>query len=81
MPKAQGIYRQEWRTCDRCGFLHPIFSLRRQLGLLLCSCHGCIDDLSINYRPKIISDVLSIPGEGQSEKPVLYQDPGENVVF
>jgi hypothetical protein len=81
MPNAKGVYRSEWRNCDRCGFLHPITMLRRQKGLLLCQDHGCIDDLSIEYRPLQIQKVLAEPGEGSSETAEMFKDPGEYVEF
>ncbi len=55
--------------------------LRRQKGLLLCQDHGCIDDLSIEYRPLQIQKVLAEPGEGSSETAEMFKDPGEYVEF
>lgn len=81
MPKAVGVWRSEWRNCDRCGFLHPVYMLRRQLGLLVCACHGCADDLSVMYRPLMIQQVLAEPGEGTSETAEMFKDPGEFVEF
>jgi len=78
--RKQGVQRVEWRKCDRCGFLYPITQLRRQQGLLVCT-EKCVDDLSPLYRPKMIADVLSQPGEGTSEQGEMFKDPGENVVF
>lgn len=79
MPRKQGVWRTEWRICDRCGFLFPITWLRRQMGLLVD--RECADDLSNQYRPKTIADVLSEPGEGMSEQGEMFKGPGENVVF
>jgi hypothetical protein len=81
MPMAKGIFGVQWANCDRCGFLRPINTLRRQLGLLLCSQTPCTDDLSNMYRPKIIQSVLAEPGEGTSETSELFKDPGETVEF
>lgn len=81
MPNAKGIFRTEWRNCDRCGFLRPITSMRRQQGLLLCSITPCTDDLSIMYRQKVIQNVLAQPGEGTSEASEMFKDPGEIVEF
>lgn len=81
MPRASGVYRVQWKNCDRCGFLRPITSLRRQQGLLLCSETPCTDDLSNQYRPRIIQQVLSTPGEGTSEASEMFKDPGEYVEF
>lgn len=74
MPKKQGIQRQEWTTCDRCGFLHPVSMLTNQMGLMLCHDHGCYDSLLINERPAVIEAVLSdgeellnVVGEARSQ--------------
>jgi len=83
MPNARGVWRSEWRNCDRCGFVYPIYQLRRQQGLLLCTEAGrnCTDDLSIEYRPLMIQQVLAQPGEGSSETAEMFRDPGEYVEF
>jgi hypothetical protein len=81
MPNAKGIFGVQWQNCDRCGFLRPINTLRRQLGLLLCSQTPCTDDLSIMYRDKVIQVVLATPGEGTSEASEMFKDPGEIVEF
>ncbi len=80
MPRAKGIWRVEWRTCDRCGFLHPINLLTKQLGLMVCKCHGCHDDLIMDRRPKMIAEVLGGSQEGTSDQGQIYSDPGE-VIF
>jgi hypothetical protein len=59
MPYKAGIQREEWTTCDRCGFIHPVSMLTSQLGLLVCRCHGCYDSLLIQNRPMMIQTVLS----------------------
>lgn len=76
MPVQKGVWREEWDTCDRCGFLHPISMLTKQLGMKLCSDHGCLDDLSNFYRTRIIAEKLKQP-EGLSDKPEVFKDPGE----
>ena len=77
MPRHQGVWRQEWDVCDRCGFVHPIGMLSMQLGLKLCKCHRCWDDISIYYRPVIIASVLSDPNEQLTDKPQIFTDPEE----
>jgi hypothetical protein len=77
MPRMQGVWRQEWENCDRCGFPHPIGMLSMQLGLKLCSDHGCIDDLTNQYRPQVISEILAEDSEGRTDKPDVFIDPQE----
>jgi len=77
MPRMQGVWRQEWDDCDRCGFPHPIGMLVMQLGMKLCTDHGCLDDLSNYFRPQIIAQVLSDPSEGLTDKPEQFRDPEE----
>lgn len=77
MPRMQGVWRQEWDNCDRCGFVHPISMLSMQLGFKLCKCHNCYDDLSNYYRAQIIQEILSDPSEGLSDKPEVFRDPEE----
>lgn len=77
MPRMQGVWRREWDNCDRCGFPHPIEMLSMQLGLKLCKCHGCFDDLSSYYRYQIISNILENDDEGRTDKPELFTDPQE----
>lgn len=74
MPLKQGIQREEWTTCARCGFIHPVSMLSSQNGMLLCHDHGCYDNLLIQERPMMIQQVLSdgeellnIVGEKQAE--------------
>lgn len=77
--KIQGVRGVQFRLCDRCKFQYYLDQLRRQKGLLLCP--TCVDDLSIEYRPKIIQQVLAQPGEGVDESSEMFKDPGEYVEF
>lgn len=77
MPRMQGVWRKEWDNCDRCGFPHPIDMLTMQLGLKLCHDHGCFDDLTNDYRPNVIAQVLSDPNESLTDKPEVFRDPEE----
>lgn len=68
---------EEWRLCDRCGFIHPLSTLQKQKGLLVCTCHGCYDDTTDENRQDVINDVLSDGQEGKSDLPALMQGPDE----
>lgn len=81
MPRAANNLRfEEWTNCARCGFIHPVSMLSKQLGLLLCSCHFCLDDISNMRRHKEIQEVLSDPTEFESDLSKLQKEKGE-VVF
>lgn len=77
MPRMQGVWRTEWDNCDRCGFPHPIGMLSMQLGMKLCSDHGCLDDLTNQYRSQVISEMLEDDDEGRTDKPDVFIDPQE----
>lgn len=77
MPRMQGVWREEWDNCDRCGFPHPISMLSMQLGMKLCSDHGCLDDLTNQYRTQVISEILENDDEGRTDKPDVFIDPEE----
>lgn len=80
MPRANNnMIGEEWKICDRCGFIHPLSMLTKQLGRLLCRDHGCLDDLSNMYRQKQIVEAQKGP-EGQSDLPELMSGPDE-VIF
>lgn len=59
MPRQRGIWRELWRTCDRCGFIHPVGMLIQQKGMLLCTDHGCVDNLDVEQRPFLIGLILT----------------------
>ena len=83
MPMANNnLTGEPWRTCDRCGFLHPIGMLRKQLGLLLCEDHGCADDISNDRRKLIIARILPGALKNEAINPVAerLKDKGE-VIF
>jgi hypothetical protein len=81
MPRAVGIWREQWTDCDRCGFVHPVSLLQRQNGLLVCRCHGCVDNLDVERRQEIIGRELEKPGEFADEVSDLHQFPGEFPIF
>lgn len=58
-------------------FPHPIDMLNMQLGLKLCKCHMCFDDLSSYYRYQVISNILENDDEGRTDKPEVFVDPQE----
>lgn len=77
MPKNSYISGEQWAKCDRCGFDHSIGMLSRQLGLTLCSDHGCLDDLITMRRPQMIQSILADGTEFQSQLVEIVADPGE----
>ena len=81
MPRARGIWREQWKLCDRCAFIHPLSLLVRQKGLLLCTDHGCLDNLDVERRSFIISRVVSQPGEFENEEVKLNVHPGDLPIF
>lgn len=80
MPKHVGVTWIPWSTCDRCGFQYPLNMLVSQLGMRLCT-RWCTDDLSINYRPFVIEQVLSDDSqEGVPLTPYIQENP-EEIIF
>lgn len=72
--------QEEWDWCRRCGRSYHVSQLARQEGELRCTL-TCIDDLSNKYRKLGIEKVLADgSNEGSSNKPKMFNDPGE-VVF
>lgn len=58
MPNANNrITKQQWDTCDRCGFLFPMGALTKQKGLMLD--RRCTDNLTIEHHPIMVEKVLS----------------------
>jgi len=51
--------------------------LSMQLGLKLCKCHMCFDDLSPYYRYQQITEILQQDDEGRTDKPDVFIDPQE----
>lgn len=73
MPRHQGLYYQQWAKCDRCYFDFPIGSLSMQNGLLLDA--KCFDNMDVEYRPKIIAEVLADEQETTNELTNVADDP------
>lgn len=60
MPNANNnLRREQWQQCDRCGFLFPMSQLTKQKGMLLCT-RTCFDDLTVERRPLMISQILGV---------------------
>ena len=81
MPKKAGIWRQEWGRCDRCGFLHPLGMLSRQMGLMLCHCHDCYDNPLIWRRPYDIGMILDSEQEMNNNMSEYYYDDPTDLTF
>jgi hypothetical protein len=54
--------------------------LSKQMGLKLCSDHGCLDNLAIQRRAQVISDILQDSTEFQNQVGEQLTDPGE-IIF
>jgi hypothetical protein len=74
MPRHQGLYFQQWWNCGRCGFVYPIGHLVMQKGLLVCP--KDIDNLDVEYRPKLIAEALADTQETTNEFEHVQEDPG-----
>jgi hypothetical protein len=77
MPRHTGILNIAWDTCQRCNREWPCDQLRKQKGLKLCP--ECLDDLSIEYRPKVIAEVLA-SGPEHADEVAEVVEAGENEV-
>lgn len=78
MPRHQGIYNSMWAKCNICGFSYPVTMLQMQKGSLRDS--KCVDDLDVEYRPKIIAEVLADTDETENEYQKVTEDP-QTIVF
>jgi hypothetical protein len=79
MPRHNGLYMQQWAACDRCGFIYPVGQLMMQKGLLVDA--KCYDNLDIEYRPKVIAEVLADTEETTNELTEVYSDPASSLEF
>lgn len=60
MPNANNrVRKQQWDTCQRCGFLFPMGMLVKQKGLLICTRPTCFDNLEVERRSQVIERTLS----------------------
>ena len=66
MPKASGVWRQQWQLCDTCKQLHPIGQLNKQKGKLVC--YGCLDNLLVERRSRMIAERLGDGREAENPK-------------
>lgn len=48
--------RQQWQSCDRCGFMFPMSYLTVQRGLMLD--RKCLDNLEIERRSMVVERVM-----------------------
>jgi hypothetical protein len=50
---------EQWIECGRCGLQFPLSQTTVQKGLRVCT-RSCRDDLTLDQRPRAISDALGI---------------------
>ena len=77
MPYHGGIWRVDWARCDRCGFEHPVTGLTPQKGLLVCHDHGCYDNLDVEQRDFIISEILKEEESIRDRDEIFDTETGE----
>ncbi len=77
MPYHGGIWRIDWARCDRCGFEHPVSMLTPQKGLLICHDHGCYDNLDVEQRSFIISEILKEEESIRDRDEIFDTETGE----
>lgn len=73
MPRHTGLWYSQWAKCGRCGFTTPIGQMTMQKGLLVD--HKCVDNLDVEYRPKIIAEALGDSTEVENERLHISEDP------
>ena len=73
MPRHQGVWYQQWAKCNICYFTYPIGMLQMQKGSLRCP--KCIDDLDVEFRPKLIAEALADTQETTNEYAHVAEDP------
>lgn len=71
--RHQGLWWQDWDTCQRCGFIYPLSMLTTQKGLIVCTV-TCLDNLDVEQRPVIIAETLSSGDEFTQDKDQLQTD-------
>lgn len=60
------VTKEQWDTCERCGFLYPMSRLVKQKGTLVCV-KTCVDNLMIERREQLIMRIL---GDGVTQEGV-----------
>lgn len=79
MPNANNSVRyQQWRRCDRCGFMFPIGDLILQKGLMVSP--RCVDNLDVETRPKVIAEVLSDTEETRNEMERIFDSNNDQLI-
>lgn len=73
MPAHRGLWFQQWAKCQRCWFDFPVGQLQMQKGLLVDE--KCLDNLDVEYRPKVIAEVLADTQETTNEFENVSEDP------
>ena len=73
MPRHRGLYYSMWQACSICGFPFPITELTMQKGGLRDA--KCLDNLDVEYRPKIITEMLGDTQETENERIHVADDP------
>jgi hypothetical protein len=73
MPLHQGLWFQQWGKCGICFFTFPLGELMMQKGILRDA--KCMDNLDVEYRPKIIAETLSDTQEVENELMHIADDP------
>lgn len=71
--RHDGIQREQWDRCDRCGFEYPVSKLVMQKGKKVCTV-TCYDTTLIEERPLIIAQVLNDESELQSDERLIQDD-------
>ena len=81
MPKAVGVWREQWQICGQCGQLFPVSSLSKLKGSLRCL--SCLDSLQVERRPAIITQILSDCREASNPKAEqnAQSDPYSDISF
>lgn len=67
-----------WLYCERCGALVRASHIVPQLGLLLCTDFGCVDNLLVMQRSAIMKNQIS-DGPDAPSAPILREPKFEEV--
>jgi hypothetical protein len=64
--RRQGVWREVWEVCGRCGREYPLSMLHKQHGLLVCA--DDFDNTAIEKREAMIQSVLANGQESENPK-------------
>lgn len=56
---VNAIKGQQWDVCQRCGRTFPVGQLTIQQGLRICNQRVCLDDMTVERRERLITQILS----------------------